>query len=92
MEPWRGQLSAPGQLVPYVEHFANTDDLVARIGVLSSRSAIPGRVFVRKRSGHLLNAHYLSGMRSERGAYAWLDDRKKKHRDSRLMAYRWGRG
>lgn len=61
----------PSLHVPYMEHFANERDIVARLGVLSPlRGAgdqaeapiqIDGRIFVRPRAwGHLLNQHYLT--------------------------------
>ena len=57
--------------VPYMEHFANERDIVARLGVLSPlRGAgnqaeapieIDGSIFVRTEAwGHLLNEHYLT--------------------------------
>lgn len=42
----------------YSEHFANTRDYVASIGVLHFRAG-KAPVFVSDNSGHLLNAHYL---------------------------------
>lgn len=57
-----------GCMVPYLEHFANTDDTVARLGVLATRGQqrgevrIDGPVFVRKAFGHLLNTHYLQAV------------------------------
>ncbi len=61
----------PSLEVPYMEHFANERDIVARLGVLSPlRGAgsqadapiqIDGPVFVRTGAwGHLLNDHYLT--------------------------------
>ena len=75
-----------GRLVPFIEHFANTDDLVARIGVLAKRLEISGRVFVLRKPGHLLNAHYLPGIEA-RDRYAWYNRRGKAHHDARLFAY-----
>lgn len=54
--------------VPFLEHFANTQDTVARLGVLAAGGQrrgevhIDGRVFVRKAFGHLLNTHYLQAV------------------------------
>jgi hypothetical protein len=58
----------PSRRLPYMEHFANEHDLVARLGVLSplrdgpgSLVEIDGPVFEQKGAwGHLLNEHYLS--------------------------------
>jgi hypothetical protein len=47
---------------PYLEHFANENDLVARLGVLSPNDKIDidGPRFVRRGAwGHLLNEHHL---------------------------------
>jgi hypothetical protein len=56
----------------YIEHYANSEDFVANIGVLrfTSPQARPyrdgnpfyGPVFIREGSGHLLNMHYLDTM------------------------------
>lgn len=43
----------------YAEHYANSLDYVARIGVLEYRMDIKGKLFVRGAAGHLLNIHYL---------------------------------
>ncbi len=43
----------------YAEHYANTLDYVARIGVLEYRMDIVGRLYIRQAAGHLLNIHYL---------------------------------
>lgn len=51
--------------VPYVEHFGNENDIVARLGMLAPNAEarsiqIDGPRFVRLGAwGHLLNAHYL---------------------------------
>jgi hypothetical protein len=58
----------PSRQVPYMEHFANEQDIVARLGILSPlRSGakplieIDGTVFEQKAAcGHLLNEHYLN--------------------------------
>lgn len=42
----------------YAEHFANTQDPVAKIGVLSKGKTL-GKVFTRKERGHLLVGDYL---------------------------------
>lgn len=43
----------------YSEHFANNQDYVARIGLLSYRHQICGDIYSVNESGHLLNTHYL---------------------------------
>jgi hypothetical protein len=56
--------------LPYMEHFANEFDWVARLGILSplrgdsgASIEIDGPVFEQKGEwGHLLNEHYLSAM------------------------------
>ena len=58
----------PGLQVPYMEHFANEQDIVARLGILSPLRdgerpliEIDGTVFEQKAAwGHLLNEHYLN--------------------------------
>jgi hypothetical protein len=71
-----------GHPVPYVEHFANGRDYLAEIGVLSHLDNTEGAVFcIPKRSGHLLNLHYLAGI--ARGDYC--------QRRSRLYHYVRGR-
>ena len=67
--------------VPYVEHFANTGDFFARIGVFAYENDTNGRLFGRKAPGHLLNDHYIGGI--VRGEFC--------HGDSRLYKYRFGK-
>ncbi|KUJ07309.1 uncharacterized protein LY89DRAFT_702433 [Mollisia scopiformis] len=60
------------RVIKYIEHYANSHDFVANIGVLNftSPQAQPyadgnpfyGPVFIREGSGHLLNMHYLDTM------------------------------
>ena len=58
----------PARQVPYMEHFANEQDIVARLGILSPLRdgerpliEIDGVVFEQKAAwGHLLNEHYLN--------------------------------
>ena len=58
----------PSRQIPYMEHFANEFDVVARLGVLSplrdraeALIEIDGPVFEQKEGlGHLLNEHYLT--------------------------------
>lgn len=71
-----------GYPVPYVEHFANGRDYFAEVGILSHLDNTEGTVFcIPKRSGHLLNQHYLAGI--ARGDYC--------QRRSRLFHYVRGR-
>ncbi len=53
--------AAPELDIPeiYSEHFFNTDDYVARIGVAGFPEKFSGKLFEFEASGHLLNAHYL---------------------------------
>jgi len=58
----------PSRKVPYMEHFANERDVVARLGILSPLYGGPeglieidGPVFEQKAAwGHLLNEHYMA--------------------------------
>jgi hypothetical protein len=47
-----------GRLVPYIEHYANCGDFVARMGILQ-RHGMAGEIYEINKEGHLLNAHYL---------------------------------
>ncbi len=57
-----------GQPLPWIEHFGNEYDMVARLGMQAPRTSkwgirIDGPRYVRRRAwGHLLNAHYLFGV------------------------------
>ncbi|KAL2793141.1 hypothetical protein BJX66DRAFT_232910 [Aspergillus keveii] len=66
------------RVLRYIEHYANTKDFVANIGVLqfttpeaaySSQSMFSGSLFVRQGSGHLFNMHYLDPMFGEGCAF-----------------------
>ncbi|KAH6716277.1 hypothetical protein DL95DRAFT_347356 [Leptodontidium sp. 2 PMI_412] len=60
------------RVIKHIEHYANTEDFVANVGVLSFTSpkaqpfadgnAFFGSVFTREGPGHLLNMHYLDKM------------------------------
>jgi hypothetical protein len=58
----------PSRRVPYMEHFANERDIVARLGILSPLRGAPealieidGPVFEQNSAwGHLLNEHYMA--------------------------------
>lgn len=60
------------RVIKHIEHYANSKDFVANIGVLNFTSpqaqpyadgnAYYGPVFVREGTGHLLNMHYLDTM------------------------------
>lgn len=77
--------------VPYMEHFANDNDLICRLGVLAQAARrrkevrIEGPVFLRKAWGHLLNAHYLRGVEQR----LYLD--RETHQASRLYRYLGGK-
>ena len=66
----------PVMQVPYMEHFANECDVVARLGVLSPLRSrgdasveIDGPVFEQKGAwGHLLNEHYLTAIDDHLGS------------------------
>ena len=58
----------PKQKLPYMEHFANTNDIVARLGSNCAQDvreliSIDGTLFLANRSGHLFNAHYMDGFK-----------------------------
>lgn len=64
--------------IQYIEHYANTEDFVANIGVLqftsstgaySNASVFSGSVFIRGGSGHLFNMHYLDPMFGEESTF-----------------------
>jgi hypothetical protein len=78
-------LDTPERRVPYIEHFANTGDLVANLGVLEQRLPINGRVYILDKQGHFLNADYLPGIEAKQ--YAWHDAPRKRHHDARLYEY-----
>lgn len=62
------QTFSEGRAVPYVEHFANGRDFFCRVGILSHLNSSAGVVFCDDRkTGHLLNQHFLSGI--ARGEY-----------------------
>lgn len=48
----------------YCEHFANTKDYVARIGVLEYKEKFYGKIFIGDHKGHLLNIHYLNNFKN----------------------------
>lgn len=56
-----------GRSVPYVEHFANSGDFFCQIGILAHHENSAGPIYVSERNGHLLNDHYIPGLRD--GAY-----------------------
>jgi hypothetical protein len=80
------ELDTPTRHVPFVEHFANTGDLVARLGVLQGELPIEGRVYTRDKPGHFLNTHYLREIERQQ-AYTWHDEHGTPHRDARLYQY-----
>jgi hypothetical protein len=58
----------PERVVPYIEHYCNSQDMVTRWGALYSAKAILqnrfcGHIFINEgASGHMLNQHYLQEM------------------------------
>ncbi|KAE9370518.1 hypothetical protein N431DRAFT_492592 [Stipitochalara longipes BDJ] len=60
------------RVIKHIEHYANSEDLVANIGVLkftapeaqpyADGNAFAGQIFKREGTGHLLNMHYLDTM------------------------------
>lgn len=66
----------------YAEHFYNTRDYVARIGVAGYEDEISGRFFTAEATGHLLNAHYLNNFVADQ--YRPRDEGGP----SRLLSYR----
>ncbi len=63
--------NAHNRLVPYIEHFANTDDVIAQLGILQKenptyRKIMDGPIFKLEKSGHLFNAHYLCDIVNKR--------------------------
>jgi hypothetical protein len=59
---------SPERVVPYIEHYCNSQDMVTRWGALYSAKSILqnrfcGHIFINEgASGHMLNQHYLSDM------------------------------
>ena len=67
-----------GRNVPYVEHFANSGDPAAKIGVLRNGYKTDGALFLATdKKGHLLNDHYLGGV--GRGEYCQGKSRLSKY-------------
>lgn len=62
---WYRPTVADGKPIPYLEHYGNEYDIVARLGMLAPRAAertikIDGQRYMRHGGwGHLLNEHYL---------------------------------
>lgn len=84
------ELDTPERHVPFIEHFANTGDMVAQLGVLQRELPIKGKVYTLEKVGHFMNAHYLPEVEAGQ-AYAWRDARGDLHRDARLYEYLQGR-
>jgi|GEM_PF-5808638 len=80
---------------PYIEHFGNARDLVARMGLFApktgpGRTEIAGLRFIRRRGwGHLLNAHYLNVLAEQwqQGREDGFFDPDNPARLSRLSGY-----
>jgi len=85
--------TSTGHPVPYIENFANGNDLVARFGMISPRKelwgiSIDGDMYVRKNAwGHLLNAHYLNGFDTSRSDYEPFRSLTKNGATPRLFGY-----
>ncbi len=96
-----GLMTAAGHAVPYLEHFANEFDLVARTGILAPRKEkwgikIDGDVYRQAGGwGHNLNLHYLMGIRRHlkkpeklKNPYApWEAGENGKGKKPRLFGY-----
>ena len=80
------ELDTPERRVPFIEHFANKGDMVAKLGILQQQLPIKGKVYTLEKSGHFLNAHYLPEIEATQ-AYAWHDAEGKPHRNARLYSY-----
>lgn len=58
----------PERVIPHIEHYCNSEDMVTRWGALFSakqilQSRFCGHIFINNgQSGHMLNQHYLSKM------------------------------
>jgi hypothetical protein len=75
LEPDESKGGRGERVIKHIEHYANSKDLVANIGVLKFTSpgaqpnadgnAFSGQVFKREWTGHLLNMHYLDTMFKE---------------------------
>lgn len=82
---------------PYVEHFANKKDFVARLGAVPvNKFKIPGDIYTTEWSGHLFNAHYLCGIETQSYQYDLLangyqdkqaDQQKFANKSPRLYRY-----
>ena len=83
------ELDTPERHVPFIEHFANTEDMVAKLGVLERGLPIKGKVYTLEKAGHFLNSHYLPEIEA-RQAYAWHDGDGRPHRNARLYGYLQG--
>lgn len=83
------EIDTPTRRVPYIEHFANTGDIIAKLGVLERQHSINGRVFTLDKQGHFLNAHYLAEIEAAK-PYTRRDEDGKRHDDARLYEYRDG--
>ncbi len=74
-----------GRLVPYVEHYANLGDVVARVGVLQKQINVEddyfGEIYEVDKQGHLLNAHYLPELKNKNYTS------KKRAKNARLYGY-----
>ena len=56
--------------LPYMEHFANNNDYVAALGCncgndIKDIISIDGKKFIKKKSGHMLNTHYIDNFKND---------------------------
>jgi len=88
--------STTGRSVPYIENFANENDLVARLGMISPRKNfwdinIDGDYYIRKSAwGHLFNIHYLNGFDTSRPDYSPFRSTSRNGATPRLFSYLYG--
>ncbi|KPA11270.1 hypothetical protein MHK_008521 [Candidatus Magnetomorum sp. HK-1] len=96
MQYIKGMKSATGRSVPYIENFANENDIVARMGILSPRKDfwdinIDGDCYIRKGVwGHLFNSHYLNGFDTSRANYSPFRSTTRNGATPRLFSYLHG--
>eukprot|EP01113_Clastostelium_recurvatum_P037307 TRINITY_DN5434_c3_g1_i1.p1 TRINITY_DN5434_c3_g1~~TRINITY_DN5434_c3_g1_i1.p1 ORF type:complete len:389 (-),score=110.02 TRINITY_DN5434_c3_g1_i1:2-1168(-) len=72
------------QQVPTYEHYANKDDFVAQIGVLSC-TRYPGTVYSADVTGHMLGEHYLPYIKERR--YKKTNEDENEKSSSLLYSY-----
>ena len=71
--------------LPYMEHFANENDFVAKLGCNCNKDiediiSIDGITFINmNKSGHLLNAHYINNFKTDYPKSKLIEYIKKKY-------------